>query len=183
MPWHELLINAALLTLSVAALAFAAVGLLLSLRPSIAPDAEPADRPARGLLGMLETPRHVERFIYRHHSFFGAVIMLGTGFYFWRVAGTDLLWSHGDYGLQAPLLWLLTIGSTFAFVLGAVMLVRPSRLKPLEALANRWVGPESGTVREWISRHPRVQGILILAVSLYGLLVFGFLLAERTAGW
>lgn len=182
MPWHELLIDAALLALSIAALAFAAAGLLLCLRPPASPVA-PADRPPGGLLGVLDTPRRIERFIYRHHYAAGLIIMLSAAFYLWRIGRAGLLWPPAEFGFQAPLLWLLTLAVALAFVLGAVMLVRPSRLKPVEARANQWIGPESGTAREWLLRHPRARGILILAVSLYGVLVFASLLADRITRW
>lgn len=183
MLWQELLIDAALLILTIAALAFALAGVVLSLRPSAAGLPKQGGTPSRGLLGILESPRRIERFVYRHHRWSGAVILLGAGFALWRIAASGILWSPRAFGLHVPLLWLLAVATALGFLVGLVVLVRPSGLKPLETRANRWVGPEAGTIREWLGRHPRVQGLLVLAASLYALLAFGSLLIERAAQW
>lgn len=183
MLWQELLIDAALLILTIAALAFAVAGVVLCLRPSESPPLDSGRQASRGLLGLLDTPRRIERFVYRHHRWTGAAILLGTGFFFWRITASGILWSPKTFGLHIPLLWFLGIAIALCFLVGLVVLVRPSGLKPLETRANQWVGPEAGTLREWLIRHPRIQGLLLLAVSLYALLAFGSLLMQRVAQW
>lgn len=182
MVWQELLTDAALAILTIAALAFAMAGMVLCLRPWDPPDPGTATRSAPGLLGLLETPRRIERFVYRHHRLSGAAIMLGAGFFIWRIASSGVLWSRG-IDFQAPLLWLLGGAIVLAFMVGLVILIRPSGLKPVEVWANRWMGPDPGTLREWLNRHPRVLGLLVMSISLYALMVFGRLLIQRTAQW
>lgn len=183
MPWQALLIDAALVILTITALTFVIAGVVLCLRPSASPQPEPSISRFRGLLGLLEKPQRIERFVYRHHRWSGAIILLGAGISFWRIATSGILWPSNNVGLHVPLLWLLAVATALAFLAGLVILIRPSGLKPVEARANRWVGPEAGTLREWLSRHPRIQGLLVLAISLYALLAFGALLMERAAQW
>lgn len=183
MPLHDLFIDAALLALSIAALAFATAGAMLCVRPPPPVSLPEGAETSRGILGLMESPRRIERFIYRHHHASGAVIMLGAGFYLWRMLGVGVIWQPEAFDYHLPMLWFLTIAIALAFMLGLVIFVRPSGLKPLESRANHWVGPQAGTLREWLNRHPRLRGSMILAVSLYGLLVFGSLLIERTARW
>ncbi len=90
---------------------------------------------------VLERQRFVERFIYRHHRLFGSAIvagalvllaLLGAG-----QARFGTAWLGRSGGRDAVfLVWALAVA---ALVIGIIVLVRPSALKGVETLANRWI--------------------------------------------
>lgn len=176
-----LLVDAALLALIVIALGFTLAGLALCLDPGRFSDSEGS--PGGWLLEPLESPYSVERFLYRHHRWFGALVVISTGFVLWRIASTGLLWSSRAPGLEMTMLWLLVVACGFAFLAGVIIFLRPSTLKPVEARANRWVGWRGSRSQQWLRRHPRVRGGLIVLVGVYSLVVFGLLLVERMDRW
>ena len=113
---------------------------------------------------VLERPRFVERFIYRHHRLFGGAIaagalallaVLGAGQS--RLIGAVL--PGGSGGRAAILLvWALAVA---VLVIGMIVLVRPSALKGAEALANRWIQLFPATVLT-----SRQIGVLLLLVGI-----------------
>ncbi|MGD9390831.1 MAG: hypothetical protein PVG18_10220 [Thioalkalispiraceae bacterium] len=132
----------------------------------------------------LETPVSIERWFYRHARITGSLLMLGAAYLFFL-----LFW-----GLDYPQLtrnlpglnvatwdWLLqafqvffTIMSLVVFLIGFLIVVRPSLLKPLEAKANTWVSTRQkmqfmsasvGQTDQLLARFPRQFGAIILIAS------------------
>lgn len=152
-------------TLSGAAAVVAGIGFLLATaRPPDKPDTLRGRLLNGGLQEVLERPRRVERFIYRHHRLFGSAIaagamallaLLGAGQS--RLFGTVL--PGGSGGRVAMLLvWALAVA---VLVIGIIVLVRPSALKGVEALANRWIELFPVTMRT-----SRQIGVLLLVVGI-----------------
>lgn len=129
-------------------------------------------------LDLLDRQWHFERSLYRHHRIAGTIIIAASAYFLWQVVSEDLLMWSG-IGLWQPLLWLLIIGNAFNLAIGIVVTVRPSRLKPLEAVANRWFPVDSRTLGRVLARHPRLRGLLLLAVALVALGGAAVLLVER----
>lgn len=119
---------------------------------------------------VLERPRFVERFIYRHHRLFGSAIVAGAlallvvlGAGQSRLLGTVSLGGSGG-GAAMLLVWALAVA---VLVIGIVVLVRPSALKGVEALANRWIQlfPTTGLTSRQIGVLLLVGGIVCLVVA------------------
>jgi hypothetical protein len=106
-------------------------GLLLSDTPGV-----------RRMRGLFERTQRIERVIYRHHRLFGGGIVAGASLLLALLGARHA----GVFGATAPigagiralvsLAWVL---AAVALVIGVVVLVRPSALKGVEALANRWI--------------------------------------------
>lgn len=175
----KLLVDAALLALVVIALAFFVAGLLLFLKPGASTPQNVEPGGLRRLLEPLERPRRIESALYRHHRLTGALIVIGSVFFLWRMATAGLFSGSALDASLGPLVAMLVVGNAIAFVIGVIVFARPSWLKPAEAWSNQWVGWESGAMRQWMSEHPRLRGLLVMAVSAYCFLGFGSLLVER----
>ena len=116
-----------------------------------------------------EKQTHIERFVYRHHRFFGAFVLIGAGLYLASISASGLLWSvqaGGMLGLMLPMLTLLHLA---LLPFGAVMLLRPSLLKRLEAASNRWIELPGN----------QFKPLLRILVGLYCLAALVVLIAER----
>lgn len=132
------------------------IGLWLLLRPAAGPGGGRGQPAARA---RLTAPRWIERRIYRHHRVAGGVLaglawlVLG-----WLQFGLDraaVLAALGG-GMPATValpvaVFVIWLGSLAGLVAGVLMLLRPSALKPVEAVANRWitVAPRLGPVGGW----------------------------------
>lgn len=181
--------------LAIAALAFAAaVGVWLLVHPG---SLLRADRSTgkwistRRALRFLELPHRWERFFYRHHHVFGAIIFLGSGYCLWAY-----LFRYDPAGMQCMIAgtpaadamgWLLpaveviyVVLTVLTLVAGAIFYLRPSLLKGFEAAANTWVSTrrmgrglerESHAVERFVGGMPRLVGLLVLGLSLYSILV------------
>ncbi|NJD34443.1 MAG: hypothetical protein FIA96_06355 [Betaproteobacteria bacterium] len=118
---------------------------------------------------VLERPRRVERFIYRHHRLFGVAIVAGALMLLAVLgAGKPLLFwvvLPGGPSVRAAMvvLWVLAVA---VLVIGIIVLVRPSALKGVETLANRWIQLFPATVLT-----PRQIGALLLVGGIACLLV------------
>ena len=172
--------QAGLAAASVAGVAATVVGVLLLTVPRPILDAPTGLRRVlfETSLGQLFDRRFaIERGVYRRHRLAGAVVLLGA------IAIATLLWYLGRKpGVVAQLRAALTIpglhvvtaaAMTIAAVLGVVgacLLVRPSVLKGLEATANRWIEPPRRDVHmmvsEWVLRHPRMTGLVLVVAGL-----------------
>lgn len=188
LPWVQGLLAALMLGL---ALAFV-VGLLLLARPQAlftlnARLSRWVD--TRALFGVLDRPRHAERFFYRHHRTVGALIALGATYVLWRWAfaydRSDLQALFGQRWVTQGLDWLPAALETALVALhaailaiGLVIMFRPSLLKGLERTANRWQpGPETtrldavvGNLDVAFEGHPRVSGLLLAIASTWCLM-------------
>ncbi|MDX1444197.1 MAG: hypothetical protein R3270_10575 [Gammaproteobacteria bacterium] len=144
----------------------------------------------RKALKPVEIPRQTERFFYKHHRSVGILVALLAGLFLWmylvagegsriaewlgRQAGGELLaaWSAGIGGF-------LVVMNVLALVFGIVMAVRPSALKGVEVVANRWVSTRRATkaldsehdpLGRFAMNHPRLFGAVVLVGSLFVLL-------------
>ncbi len=128
----------------------------------------------------LDRPRYQERWIYRHHRLFGLIIISAVCyvlFTFVFVIGIEsavarlmgLAGSDFTRWLYEQLFYIFLGASVLALLIGAIMLIRPSLLKNLEAKANRWIGTNEkldvldskfGTDR--FVGNPRVFGLFVV---------------------
>lgn len=100
----------------------------------------PAWKLGHKLVAALNRYRSMERFLYRHHRILGTAVVAGALTFLLLLAR---LHSHGTatsavpvVRLIMPLAWATSIG---ILVIGFYLLIRPSELKPFEAIANRWI--------------------------------------------
>jgi len=116
--------------------------------------------------------KNLERFVYRHHRSFGAFVLIGAGVYLTLIAAKGLLWPSDAAGILGVLLPTLTLLHLALLPFGAVMLLRPSLLKRLEAASNRWI--------EWQGKG--LERCVRTLVGLYCLAALVVLIAERVRG-
>ena len=145
---------------------------------------------ADALVQWLNTPRAVERLLYRYHRPFGALLILGSTytlyvqtFRFRPDQASSALASVVPGPLVEPFVGAMALalffGSLFAFAIGVVVYLRPSLLKGLEGWGNRWLTLDSlvraldrpyWEVDRIIHRHPRASGTTLVLAGLYMLL-------------
>lgn len=157
----------------------AAVALIFSSRPS------PGTRSRlRQLLleaditTLLDRRFTIERRVYRRHRIFGVFVVVGA------FAGLGLIWAIrarqtsvvtllnalGPFGLRVVALAGAVLG-LMVLLAGAVLFLRPSALKGVEAHANRWFDPvaastSSASVGRLVARAPRTTGLFLLAAGV-----------------
>ena len=124
---------------------------------------------------VLDTACSIERRVYRHHRAAGAALVAAALAWLWLLAPLEGL--RGLWTLLLPYLPLLGIVLLALAVLaaGLVLLLRPSLLKPVERVANRWitVWPEPETMQDqaagtWVRQvleRPRLSGAILLAAG------------------
>lgn len=136
------------------------------------------------VLGKLDQPHHIERFLYRHHRVLGVMIVAGAGFVLWRWAfayeRSELLAALGTRWLARGLDWVPAAVETALvalhgaiLVVGVLVIFRPSALKGFERTANRWQrGPVTtpldsviGGVDDAFEGYPRVSGLLLVLAA------------------
>ena len=125
------------------------------------------------LLEVFERPRRVERFIYRHHRLFGGAIAAAAlmllvliGVYHHRIVETSV-WYLAP-GVQPALIAVYGL-IVFALIIGIYVGIRPSALKGVEALANRWIEPfpkDVSGVAPLNVRRNFIRGMLLLLTGL-----------------
>ncbi|MEW6314276.1 MAG: hypothetical protein AB1513_09600 [Pseudomonadota bacterium] len=138
----------------------------------------------------------IERFVYRNHRVMGTLILGGSLFVLYvflfnfdQKVTITVLTREMPRALVAWLLEamviLLSVGSMFAAIVGALLFVRPSLMRGFEAAANRWRATDETLMRldvmrdfpdRFIERHIRVVGMLVVLGSLYALSVLGIFL-------
>ncbi len=116
-----------------------------------------------------EKRQHIERFVYRHHRAFGAFVLIGAGLYLASIAASGLLWPAEAGGVLGMMLPMLTLLHLALLPFGAVMLLRPSLLKRLEAASNRWIELPGD----------RFRRVLRILIGLYCLAALVVLIGER----
>ncbi|MBF0126101.1 MAG: hypothetical protein HQM02_02720 [Magnetococcales bacterium] len=168
--------------LLILALVGSLVGLVLGAWLFLHPGASSVlDRSALETLRAWSRPVRVERFVYRHHRWFGGGIVLGSFFTLVALGGyahrlVALARVGNRLNLEAwlweSLLLFVALGNFFTLASGLLILMRPSGLKGFEAWANRPVDP--GKARQWLlaglRNRPRVFALLLVAsgtVSLF----------------
>ena len=132
----------------------------------------------------LETPISIESWFYRHAKLTGALLMLGAAYLFyllfWQLDYLKL--QHSLPGLT-PLTWewllnafqvFFSLSSIAVFLMGFVVLIRPSLLKPLEESANKWISTRQkmqfmsenvGKADQLLTIFPRQVGMVIIIFS------------------
>lgn len=155
------------------ALLIAGIGLLLrglsGRRPS-----ESAPEPS---LALLDRQWHIERLLYRHHRITGLVIIGAAAYFLWQTFHRELL-GHIAVDWQ-PAWWLLVAGSGINLIIGSIIILRPSGLKPVESMANRWFPLDTRKLVVWLNARPGLRGVLILITALLALIAAATLLLER----
>ncbi|MGQ0586746.1 MAG: hypothetical protein ACT4PK_06050 [Gammaproteobacteria bacterium] len=196
LPW----IQGLLLVLAVGLVLAAVVGALLLARPNAlfwlnARLSRWVD--TRSTFGALDQPRHLERFLYRHHRPLGLLIVTGAGYVLWSWAfaydRSDVVAILGHRWVSAGLDWIpaalevAVVGLHGAILaVGLLVIFRPSLLKGLERRANRWQegpGTESldsvvGSLDGAFEGSPRLSGLLLVVSALWCLLALAPFLAD-----
>ncbi|MGM0593032.1 MAG: hypothetical protein ACQETD_00735 [Pseudomonadota bacterium] len=185
-----LLLDAAMLFSTVAALLGVVAGLWLLLHPgSFLRLSRRANRSysLRRRLRPLEIRRSADRYIYRHHRGFGLFVILASCYTLYRLLfhlgdsrAAQLLGEHlnphlGGWIFNALIAFLI-LAHLFTAIVGLVIHNRPSTLKSLEEQANRWISTRERS--RWLDKpihlpdqllqaRPRQTGLLLLLPSLY----------------
>jgi len=156
-----------------AASAIAGIGLLLmAAGQPVTPDVRRGWLLKRNLGEVLERPRRVERFIYRHHRLFGGAVVAGAltllvliGIDYGRMVATSVWRSAPGAQLALVAVYALVV---FALIIGIYIAVRPSALKGFESLANRWIQlfPATRRTSRQIGGALLVAGIVCLMVAV-----------------
>lgn len=168
MTGYDIWLLSALVVMAITTLAYTLVS-LAALLPSNGRDAaETATRPARA--EAVDRTRRIERFVYRHHRVFGTTIVLGSLLYLWRIATIGLLWPGADHPAWLSGLPALTVLHLLVLPFGTVMLIRPSLLKRIEEISNRWL--------DW--QHGRTVHILRALLGVYCFIALAMLILERS---
>ena len=135
----------------------------------------------------IDKPRYQESVIYRHHRIAGSLIIIGTVYsVVMLVAAVDIttiiymfpvvingFWSEWFYSTTY---YILVAANLLAAIVGFVVLIRPSKLKMIEKIMNKWVLPEQ-KLKNLDQQHnislsilpgnPRLFGIAITLVGVY----------------
>lgn len=135
----------------------------------------------------LNRPRYQERVFYRHHLLTGAIIVVASLACLYMLAlyvePADLAsrlvrLADSEFGkwLMISLYYLLLLCLCLALLVGAVVFIRPSLLKSVEAWGNRWVDTDK-TLEQLDEVHeipaallqgkPRWFGLFVLAGAAY----------------
>lgn len=125
----------------------------------------------------LDRVYRIERFFYRHHRAFGALLLAGSAYTLYQAGQRPELlgYAAATWGLAGEALGILLLGGNgLALVLALIVLVRPSLLKTPERLGNQWVQPpgigiDAGAL---VTRHPRLIGALVFGGAIYALAQF-----------
>jgi len=130
----------------------------------------------------LDKPRYQERLVYRYHHVFGIMVMFFTSvcvymMYFYTDVTILLeqlsLMMDTEFGkwLIVSLFYILLAANISAFIIGLIILIRPSALKSLENIANHWIDSEEklkildstrDLPKSVFPGNPRIFGTLIL---------------------
>ena len=128
-----------------------------------------------------------DHFLYRHHRIIGAFIIVGAVYTLYSLViatgGKSFInllpssWSLlARQWLSDSLIYFIDVVNILALFLGVIVFARPSALKDLESLANRWLVSDSilnvldkrvDTEDSQKGLSLRVLGILIAAGSIY----------------
>ena len=144
----------------------------------------------------LDKPRYQERVIYRHHRAAGGIICAGALFTSYMLAFRlepammaaslppvgDAYWSEWFYGTAY---YLLLAANAFAVAVGAVIFLRPSKLKGIEKVLNRWIVSDDRLKKldesheislEVLPGNPRLFGLAVTLGGVYIMLSIGIVL-------
>lgn len=142
----------------------------------------------------------IERPFYRYHVITGLVLIIASVYVLYEavfnlnaeaikqsmISGSTIQAIWFEILIDAALGWIY-ISGVVAFIIGTLVVVRPSYLKGIEQRMNYWVetGKYSQTLDksnqildEWVSAYPRIFGIISLlgsAIVAWSLYKFGYL--------
>lgn len=153
----------------------------------------------RRLLRALEQPRDLQRPLYRLHRVLGLLVVLGAAYTLLVLAGLrDLKPLARIFGGARHVLvlevyfeaarWFLVGGNAFALAVGAILVIRPSLLKGVEAWANRHYSMRAfGKFMETmiytpdtvVAAYPRACGAIIALAGLWVFASLAGILAAR----
>ena len=140
----------------------------------------------------LEVSHSVDRILYHHHRLVGLFIVLSSAYILYRLGfdyqhglavtaltpsgtpGTTISW------LLESLLWFITPAAILFLFIGAAIAIKPSSLKGLEVLTNRWISTRRAmqpiekpylSIDHWVVHHPRLFGSILCLAALYNLVL------------
>ena len=99
----------------------------------------------------VDKPRFLERYVYKHHYLVGTLIMFGSLYCLYifliekdlELMLSNLPWINGNKMLAEwiyeSLIYVLIFANFLCFLIGIIIFIRPSLLKSIERLSNRWV--------------------------------------------
>ncbi len=135
----------------------------------------------------LNKPRYQERFVYRYHHVFGILVMLFAFLCVYLMYfNTDVpallerlsqvMKTEFGKWLIVSMYYILLAANIAAFIMGLILLIRPSVLKTLGDKANLWVETDDklkildntrDLPKSFFPGNPRIFGILILIGAIY----------------
>lgn len=137
---------------------------------------------------VIDRPRWVERYFYRHHRLVGSVVSAGalvvlyTFLFSFNQRKISALVPHNLWWLSDAALAAVLVGSLLAAVVGIIVLIRPSVLKEIERGLNHWISTDSlerllnrrnYSAEQPILRHSTLAGTFIVLGSAYVLVALG----------
>lgn len=174
--------SAILISTVLTALAVMAIALLTGSLALLTSRQDPAT-PTRGgvaeSLRTLDRQWHIERLVYRHHRLFGLLVMAAAVFFLWQLFRADPAWTAKGSGITPVLIWTLVCAQAINLLIGAVIMLRPSLIKPLESIGNRWHRLELSGQRS--PESIRVTATLLALVGLTVLVGSAMLLMHQLA--
>lgn len=178
MSASAILVFTALVVLFVLAVALLAGSLALLSAGARAPDSQRS-----GLLEalrLLDRQWRIERLVYRHHRLFGTLVIAGGTFCLWQLARPELSDVLAGYSTASVLAWALLLGQAFNLIVGLVLLLRPSLLKPVEAFSNRWHHLDRTAPGR--AKQTRLTALFLALIGLVVLLGSATLLVQQVTG-
>ena len=134
----------------------------------------------------LDKPHYQERAIYRHHRIIGGLIVLGACYTMISLLNVDLETMRtglASYGNPFWTEWIFTVvyyllisGNFVAIIMGLVVFIRPSLLKDIEKLMNKWIVSDEGLKKldhihevpaNILPGKPRLFGVIVALGGLY----------------
>ncbi len=135
----------------------------------------------------INVPIYHERFIYRHHRLFGALVLITSviclyfltihkGINYIEQSLIHLSNSNFEEWLFVVIFYIILGGLCISFLMSIVIFLRPSALKKLEKLSNKWVDTDSplkvfdnrkDLPEEILPGNPRVFGLVVFLGSVY----------------
>lgn len=134
---------------------------------------------------VLDRPRFIEWYIYRHHEVIGAIMVIVGTFVMYKSVMTinydglkKALMSVVFKGLWPSVVVEIAVGIIYlsaflGIIIGFILLMRPSLLKGIERLSNHWIAAGDMLTRQmekqfdlpdrWVEKHPRLFGFLDLS--------------------
>lgn len=135
----------------------------------------------------LEIPHSLDSSFYHYHRWFGLFILISATYILYHfafeislneagVAFSKYINHSAANWLLEAFLWFIVPMSLLFIVFGATMAIKPSALKRIEKLSNRWISSRKITqpierqnlfMDGWVERHPRHFGIIVLLGASY----------------